>query len=473
MLNSTTSEPAGSQTSSFSESRPAPRLNPLDLVKLASAAEAERRRRDREKMAERVRTEEDERNPSLILRPSSPYHDLWKPAPFITLYGGRDSAKSWSVAEYLIRRARVEPILVLCTREFQSSIKDSVHRLLKKTISRLWFGDHFTITDKSIRSRAGAEFIFKGLRVDPDGVKSTEGIHVAWVEEGQHTTDDSWEILIPTVRAEGSKIITTFNVTDEESPTHQRLVTNPQPGSIAHLVNYDQNPYLSDKSKAAIAHLKATDYDAYLHVYEGRAKKISDSIIFGGRYRIEDFPDDLWEKAERLFFGLDHGFAQDPYALVRFFIYQRKLYIEYEAFGTGVEFAGEMTPDGRGELEQLLDSVPLSRQWLIKADNSRPETISFLVGKNFRVEAAKKWKGCVEDGIAHIKGFEAIIIHPRCKHMTEEARLYSFKKDRMTGEVLPIVVDKHNHGWDAVRYGMDGYIQATGDMAVWERMADG
>lgn len=415
---------------------------------------------------------EDRTNPSLILRTDSPYHDLWSDAPFITYYGGRDSAKSWSIAERLIRRAKVEPILWLCTREFQSSVRDSVHRLLRNTIQRLWLGDHFNVTDKSIKSRAGAEFIFKGLRIDPDGVKGTEGLHGAWVEEGQHTSNDSWEILIPTVmRRDGGQIITSFNVTDEESPTHVRLVTNPQPGSIAHLVNYDQNPYLSKNSIRAIEHLKATDYEAYLHVYRGQAKKISDSIIFGGRYKIEDFPEDLWKQAERLYFGLDHGFARDPYALVRFFILNRKLYIEYEAFGVGVEFAGSMV-EGKGELEQLLDSVPGSRDWPMKADNSRPETISFLFGKGFNVTKAEKWEGNVKDGIAHIKGYEDIIIHARCKHMAEEARLYSYKKDRITGEVLPIVLDKNNHGWDAVRYGLDGVIQNSSSNAIWEKMAD-
>lgn len=479
MLNSTTSEPEKSPPSSSSDSEPLPlpsspppQLNPVDKIKLAAAAEEEKRRRIRERQSELRRTEEDQRNPSPVLKKGDPFNDLWLPAPFITYYGGRDARKSWSVAEYLVRLLRSSPQLWLCTREFQSSVKDSVHRLLRNTIQRLWFGDQFHITDKSIKSRAGGEFIFKGLRIDPDGVKGTEGLHGAWVEEGQHTTDDSWEILIPTVmRRDGGKIITTYNVTDEDTPTHRRLILEPQPGSISHLVNYDSNPFLSENSKRAIAHLKATDYEAYLHVYKGLAKKISDAIIFGGRYKVEDFPHDLWKKADRLFFGLDHGFARDPYALVRFFIWERRLYIEFEAFGVGVEFAGNMV-EGRGELEQLVDSVPGSREWPIKADNSRPETISFLAGKGFNVSAAAKWKKCVEDGIAHIKGFEQTIIHPRCKHMAEEARLYAFKKDRMTGQVLPIVVDKNNHGWDAVRYGLDGYIQ-TGGLAVWEKLGEG
>ena len=152
------------------------------------------------------------------------------------------------------------------------------------------------------------------------------------------------------------------------------------------------------------------------------------------------------------------------------FIVGHKLYIEHEAYGVGVEFAGNMV-DGRGELEQLFASVPDAYDWPIKADNSRPETISFMRGKGFQVAPAEKWKGSVEDGIAHIKGFEEIIIHERCKHVVQEFRTYSYKVDRVTGEVLPIIVDANNHCIDAIRYALDGYIHSTGDLGIWARLA--
>lgn len=406
---------------------------------------------------------------SLVDQEGHPYHDLLRPAPYKVYYGGRDSAKSWSIAEALIRIASYKPVRVLCTREYQNSIKDSVHRVLVDTIHRLGLSAWFDVTEKTIRSKAGAEFIFKGLHNNTQEIKSTEGIDICWVEEAQFTTSDSWEILIPTIRKEGAEIWVSFNVTDEDAPTYERFVTNRMPDSIVHHVNYDKNPYLSTRSLAAIAYLRQHDFHAFEHVYLGYPKKISDAIIFGGRYTVEDFPDDLWEKAEYgLRFGNDHGFARDPYTLVRSFIYERKLYVEHEAFGVGIEFAGEMV-DGKGELEQLFDSVPGSRDWPIKSDNSRPETISFLRGKGFNVSAADKWKGSVEDGIAHIKGFEKIIIHPRCKHVAQEARTYSYKKDK-AGEVLPIILDKNNHGWDAIRYSLDGFIQRRGDLGIWAKL---
>jgi phage terminase large subunit len=115
--------------------------------------------------------------------------------------------------------------------------------------------------------------------------------------------------------------------------------------------------------------------------------------------------------------------------------------------------------------------VPGVRDWPIKADAARPETISYMRRQGFHISAADKWDGCVEDGIAHLKGFRRIVIHERCKQMNDERRLYRYKVDAKTGEVLPVIVDKHNHGWDAIRYSLDGYIQRRGGLGVWSRLA--
>lgn len=421
---------------------------------------------------------------SLVMSEASPFHDLLRPSRYKIYYGGRDSAKSWSFAEALVRIAKDRPIRILCTREFQISIKDSVHKLLKDTIRRLGLDEWFNVTQASITSRAGAEFIFKGIKHFVGEVKSTEGIDICWVEEAHNTSEDSWYTLIPTIRKEGSEIWISLNVTDELAPTHKRFITNTPPDSIIHMVNYDQNPYLTNTSRREIEYLKRVDFAAFEHIYGGKPKKISDAIIFGGRYEVQAFPDNLWEKADRLLFGADWGFAQDPSVLTRAFMLPcvprdedpdylkgmfHDLYIEYEAWGIGVEFAGEIV-DGKGELERLFRSVPGADKWPIKADCSRPETISFMSGCGLNIDAAEKWDGCVEDGITHIKGFRKIYIHPRCTHTIDEAGLYSYKKDKITNEVLPVILDKHNHCWDAVRYSLDGYIQRTGSMGVWARL---
>lgn len=387
---------------------------------------------------------------------------FFKPKRYKVAHGGRGSGKSWSVARALVLMAASRPIRVLCTREVQNTIRDSVHKLLKDQIESLGLNAWFTVTEKSIRSSVGAEFIFKGLKFDVQGIKSTEGIDICWVEEAQTVSATSWEVLVPTIRGEGSEIWVTFNPDNEDDPTYQRFVANPPENAIVVQMNYMDNPYLPDVLREEMEYLKRIDYEAYLHVWEGMPRTISDAIIFSGRYRVEAFPDDLYKTAGRLFYGADFGFAQDPSTLIRSFIKDKKLYIEYEAWGVGVEI---------DELAQLYDSLPDSRNWPIKADSARPETISYMRRQGFSIAAADKWPGSVEDGIAHLKGFEEIIIHPRCRKTIEEARLYSYKVDRQTNEVLPIIVDKHNHCWDAIRYSLDGYIQSRGGLGVWARLA--
>lgn len=411
---------------------------------------------------------------SLVLLEGHPCYDLLhKKARYKVLYGGRGSGKTWSAAEALIRKAAREPIRVLGTREYQNSIRDSVHKVLQDTIERLHYQDWFRLTDKGVWSRAGAEFIFKGLHNNQQSIKSTEGIDICLVEEAQTVSEESWKTLIPTIRKEGSEIWVLFNPENEEDATQRRFVKHPPPNSIVHHINYDQNPHISetleeerlyDLSLVSLAEddqeraQAQADYD---HVWLGECNKLSNQLILAGKCVQEAFPDDLWKQAPRLLLGADWGFSQDPSALIRSFIFDQTLYIEYEAYGIGVEL---------NELAEFFDSVPESRNWPIKADNSRPETISHVRGAGFVISAADKWPGSVEDGISHLKAFKRIVIHPRCKHTWQEARSYRYKVDRITNEVLPIIIDKNNHCLDAIRYSLDGYIRRKGDLGTWARL---
>jgi phage terminase large subunit len=344
-----------------------------------------------------------------------PFQGLWESSRYKVYYGGRGGAKSWAIARALILKSLERKMLILCTRELQTSIADSVHRLLTDQIGAMELGASFEIERNTIRSASGSEFRFKGLRHSIEEIKSTEGVDICWVEEAQSVSAHSWEILIPTIRKEGSEIWVSFNPGQEDDPTYRRFVLAPP---------------------------------------------LSDAVIFGKRVTVEPFEA---PEGVRWFHGADWGFANDPTALVRSFILDECLFIESEAFGYGVEI---------DETPQLFESIPTSRDWPIKADASRPETISYMRRKGFNVEAAEKWPGSVEDGIAHLKGFKRIVIHPRCKRMQDERRLYSYKVDPKTDEILPIIVDKHNHGWDAVRYSLDGYIQRRGGLGVWARLAN-
>jgi len=404
-------------------------------------------------------------------------------------WGGRGSAKSWAFAEALIRLASALPLRILCTREFQISIRDSSHKLLKDTITRLGMDSWFIVTEASIKSRVGAEFIFKGLHGAENGIRSMEGIDIVWVEEAQTVTANSWQSLTPTMRKEGSEVWVSFNLIDENDATYQRFVKAPpindsttlceakRPNSIVHKVNYDRNPFFTTVLREEMEADKLADYHLYEHIWLGMPKRISAAIVLNKKYVVMDFADDLWKQADRLLFGGDFGFSTDPSTLSRMFMLPAAvrspgapgtdLYISHEAYGHHVE---------TDEYDQFYGDVPEAKDWPIKADAARPETISAIKRKGYAISAADKWDGSVKDGILTLRSFNQIVIHTRCVHHAREAFLWRYKVDpKLVDEhgqpqVLPILVQKHDHCWDGVRYGLDGYIQRRGALGVWDRL---
>ena len=373
---------------------------------------------------------------------------LMLPNRYHVFYGGRGSGKSHSIARYLICAAMANRLKILCTREIQNSIGDSVHRLLSDVINNNKLNQWFDVKQAEIVCKNGSSFIFKGLFHNIESVKSTEGVDICWIEEADKIRQSSWDILIPTIRKPGSKIVISFNPTKEDDPVYTMFVKNEPPkNSIVTKVNWSDNPHFPDVLKYEMEHAKLTDYDKYLHVWEGFTQTHSDAQVFKGKFFVEDFeasPD------EHFRFGADWGFAKDPSTLVRCFARGENLYIDYEAYGHGVELT---------ELPEFFRSVPESTKWKILGDCARPETISFLKNLNWNIEAAPKWAGSVEDGIEFIRSFKKIIIHPRCKNTLVEFSSYSYKVDRRTSEILPIVVDEQNHIIDAIRYALSNLIK--------------
>lgn len=382
-------------------------------------------------------------------------------------YGGRGGGKSVEIARALVILGAIDPMIILCAREFQNSIGDSVLALLEAEIYALGLNHFYTVKNNEITGRNGTRFTFKGLRNNIQSIKSMFGIKICWVEEAQTVSQDSWDILGPTVRANKSEVWVSFNPREATDPTYALMKRHeadpPDGGTIIRQVNYPDNAFFPDVLRQEMEYCKRIDFEAYEHIWLGLPRALSEAVIFSGKYRVEAFANDLCEQADRIFYGADFGFSQDPSTLIRCFMIGRKLYIEYEAYGVGVEL---------DDMPKFYDSVPGSRLWPIKGDNSRPETISYIRRQGFNIDAAAKWQGSVEDGITYLRGFEEIIIHERCKHMIDEARLYSYKTDRLTGEVLPIILDKFNHCWDAVRYSLDGYITSSDGLGTWMRLGN-
>jgi len=374
-----------------------------------------------------------------------PFRFLFEPARFKVAHGGRGSAKSRSFARALIVGAAKKRERILCAREIQNSIKNSVKQVLDDEIDRLGWGKKFRSTRTSIECiSTRSEFIFSGLRDNIDSVKSMEGCTKAWVEEAHTISQDSLDILIPTIRQDGSEIWFSFNAKFESDPVYQMFVINePPPGSIVRKINYNENPWFPDVLKDEMEWCRENNPDKFRHVWEGFPVQHSDEQVFYGCWRVEEFekpPEDT-----PLYFGADFGFAKDPSTLVRCWLDDRNLYIDYEAYGHGIEI---------DDLHNLYDSVPDVRKWPVIGDSSRPDTISFVRRQGFKMRSSKKGKGSIEDGVEFLKSHK-IIIHPRCKHTIDEFMTYSYKKDPRTGEVMPILLDKKNHCIDALRYAVE------------------
>lgn len=380
------------------------------------------------------------------------FQDFFKPHPVKVAYGGRGSGKSFNFAVILILRAYVEPIRVLCAREFQNSMGESVHKELSSAITLLGLEAYFHITLNSIRSHVGSEFFFKGLHMNIAGIKSISNVDVCWVEEAHTVSDESWTILMPTIRKTGAEVWISFNPDSEEDPVYQRFVLHPMPGSLIRKVNFHDNPYFGETILVAqLDHCKAMaektgDWSEYMNIWEGHPKSRSDAMVFRKRFKVEEF--EVPSNFGRFYFGADWG-VRDPTTLVRCFIVGNKLFIDYEAY------APELLLD---EIPALFDKVPEVRRWPVVGDCSRPETISFVKQRGFQIRGCAKWDGSVEDGVMYLKSFEEIIIHPRCKNVIEEFRLYSHKTVKRTGEILDDFEDKNNHCIDALRYALDVYI---------------
>ncbi|MCT6516541.1 PBSX family phage terminase large subunit [Proteus vulgaris] len=372
-------------------------------------------------------------------------------------HGGRGSAKTRTFALMTAIRGYMAAMngqsgVILCAREYMNSLEESSMEEVKQAIRSVpWLNDFYELGEKYIRTKCrSVNYVFAGLRHNLDSIKSKARILIAWVDEAESVSEIAWTKLTPTVREAGSEIWVTWNPERDGSATDKRFRKNPPDNAVVVEMNYGDNPWFpSVLEEERLSDQERLDSATYAWIWEGAYLENSDKQVLANKYVVKSFPDNLWQKADRLLFGADFGFAKDPNTLLRQFILNDCLYIEYEAYGIGVEL---------DHMPAFYDKIPESRKWPIKADSARPETISYLKRQGFNISAAKKWQGSVEDGITHLRGFKQIIIHPRCKETAKEARLYSYKTDRITGEVLPIIEDKNNHCWDAVRYGLDGYI---------------
>lgn len=370
-------------------------------------------------------------------------------------HGGRGSGKSTAFAKVLIILASQAPLRVLCCREIQKSINDSVFQLLVDQIKEMGLEYFFNVKGTEITGANGSRFFFRGLFRNIDSIKSIEGIDICWVEEAHTISAESLRKLIPTIRKVNSEIWFSYN---PELPTDAVDILlrgeHPPKNTLRVEVNHEDNPYFPEVLKDEMELDFKRDPEMAGHVWGGKYLTISKATVFRN-WKVQEFdsPDD--DPYNKYILGCDHGFSVDPVTLVRGFLTpdKKRLYLDYEAYEVGTEI---------DNLEKLfVDNVPRCKQWTIRADSARPELNSHLRRRGFKIVGAVKGPKSVEEGIRFVQNLD-LIIHPRCRNIIRELTLYKFKICKDSGDVLPVLEDKNNHCIDAIRYMVEGVRRGHG-----------
>lgn len=400
--------------------------------------------------------------------PSKIAANFAKPATYRVFKGGRGSAKTRSLATmscvYVMRLAMAgEEGVFLCAREHLNSLEESSLEEIKGALrADPVLEAFFEIGEKYVRTKCRRiSFIFAGLRHNLDSIKSKARILGAWVEEAENVSDVAWRKLLPTVRHEGAEIWISYNPESPESATHKRFVADPPSNCIVTTINWRDNPWFPDILNQQRLDDQQKRPDIYDHVWEGAFLTLTDAQVFGGKFDIAEFePQPNWNGPYQ---GVDFGFAQDPTAAVRCYVADRKLWVRKEA--------GRVKLELDDTAKFICDRIPDFAKYAARADSARPESISYLSRHGLpRMESVKKWAGSVEDGVEFIKSFDRVVIHPECSQIAREFRLYSYKVDKLSGDILPVIVDANNHYIDALRYALVPLMKARSSGKVHVRL---
>ena len=380
---------------------------------------------------------------------------LFKPSRYKVLYGGRGGAKSWGIARALLILAARKPLRILCAREFQTSIKDSVHKLLVDQIVALELMQFFEITQTSIRGQNGSEFAFVGLKNNVANVKSYEGIDICWVEEAQTVSRNSWKTLTPTIRKEGSEIWVSFNPELETDETYQRFVVHPPPDTISIKINYWDNPWFPETLRNEMESLKARDHESYMQVWEGVCRQTIDGAIFAkemmraeAEKRITKVPYDASKPVHAI---CDLGWSDaTAWWLVQFVGMETRLIRYFEGSQrTMTSYLAELQSFG-----YVYDTIWLPHDAQNKTLAAAGRSIEDIVrGAGFKTRVLER--------VPTIDSINAArTIFPNCYFDRENCadglnclRHYRYEVDPETGNFSKMPLhDRYSHGADAFRY---------------------
>lgn len=365
------------------------------------------------------------------------------------IVGGRGKGASHFFGELMIEEHVANPNQrSVCVREYQRTLAQSVKQVLEDKIVKFKVEHLFDVRDNVIRSRRGSGLItFEGMQnYNAENIKSLEGFDRSWFAEAQRASQRSLDMLRPTIRNEGSELWFDWNPNEPTDPIDAYL-RGPEAtrDSIVVEMSYQDNPWFPDVLRREMEYDRDHYPEKYAWIWLGQYNTNSDKRVFKN-WRVDAFET---PKDAVLWLGADWGFSSDPAALVRCWAEGRRLYVDYEAYEVGCEI---------DDLPALFMTVPESERWPMAADDSRPETISYMKHHGFP-KLNRAVKGKVEDSVEFLRSYE-IVVHPRCTHMIDELTLFSYKVDALTGKVLPVLEDRHNHCIDALRYALEGTRRA-------------
>lgn len=379
---------------------------------------------------------------------------LFQPARYKVLHGGRGSAKSWGIARALLIQAASKPLRVLCTREVQKSIKDSVHRLLNDQTQALGLGGFYEVLETEIRGRNGSLFLFAGLAQHTvESIKSFEGVDVVWVEEAQVVTKRSWDVLLPTIRKDGSEVWLSLNPDMDTDETYQRFVADPPPEAVVVAMNWRDNPWFPQVLEKERQETLRRDPDNYNNIWEGKPKLVADGAIYKieierlhAEGRIRAIPYDpllsvhtVWDLGWND--AMSIGFFQRTGAEIRCLDYIEDTHrtldwyvgeIEKRPWRWGTDFVPH---DGRARNFQTGKSTEEALQ---------------AMGRKVQVLPALD----VEEGIKAARMMFPRVYFDKDKtgRLLECLKRYQRAKNQTTGESMGPLHDEFSHGADMFRY---------------------
>lgn len=394
---------------------------------------------------------------------------LFQPKRYKVLFGGRGGGKSWAVAGALLTMAANRRLRVLCAREIQKSMRDSVHRLLKDQVTKLELESFYMVFDNEIRGKNGSLFVFTGLQAHTvDSIKSFEGVDIVWVEEAHSVSKRSWDVLIPTIRKPNSEIWLTLNPDMDTDETYQRFIATPSDDTFLCEINWRDNPWFPDVlNEERLKAKRIMNQEDYEHIWEGKPRTVADGAIYQHELinlyrenRVTNVPYDpelpvhtVWDLGwnDAMTIGLVQKGAQD----IRIIGYIESSHRTLDWYVKQLE---------KFDYRWGTDYLPHDgRTRNFQTGKSTEEMLRSLGRRSVMVQSATS----VEEGIK-----AARMLFPKCyfdkdntARLLECLKRYRRDVHTKTGEPMKPLHDEFSHGADMFRY----LAQAVPNMqSVWE-----